>query len=257
MMIKLQLIALYTLVRREIVRIFRIPSQTFLPSVITSALYFTIFGTIVGQRIGLLDGHHYNTFIAPGLIMMSVVTNAYGNVANSLFSVRFQKSIEEMLVSPMHWSLLLVGYVIGGVVRGLIIGALVTAVAFFFTDIECSHLPLTFLVLFLVATLFSMAGFLNGMLARTFDEVAFVPTFILTPLIYLGGIFYTTNMLPPFWRHLTIFNPIFYMVSALKYAMLGYSEVRLSVALMIVVGLIFILTMANCILIKKGIGLRE
>jgi ABC-2 type transport system permease protein len=257
MMINLQIIALYTLVRREIVRMFRIPSQTFLPSVITSCLYFTIFGAIVGQRIGLLGGHQYNTFIAPGLVMMAVITNAYSNVANSLYIVRFQKSIEEMLVSPMHWSLLLIGYVIGGIVRGLIIGVLVTTVAFFFTDINCSHLPLTFLVLFLVAALFSMAGFLNGMLARTFDEVAFVPTFILTPLIYLGGIFYTTNMLPPFWQHLTIFNPIFYMVSALKYAMLGYSEVSMPLALIIVTGLIFILTLINCILIKKGIGLRD
>lgn len=257
MMIKLQLIALYTLTRREIVRICRIPSQTFLPAVITSCLYFIIFGAIVGKKIGSLAGHDYNTFIAPGLVMMAVITNSYSNVANSLYIVRFQKSIEEILVSPMHWSLLLLGYSLGGIIRGLIIGALVLAVAGFFTDIHFAHLPMTFLVIFLVAALFSMAGFLNGMLARTFDEVAFVPTFILSPLIYLGGVFYTTAMLPLFWQHCTVINPIFYMISALRHAMLGYSEVNMALALMIVSGLLFTLTVTNCILIKKGIGLRE
>src|SRR3990167_193172 len=187
MTINPQSVALYTLTRRELVRMFRIPSQIFLPSIITTLLYFFIFGAIIGTRIGLIAVHHYNTFIAPGLVMMAVITNAYSNVSSSLFSVRFQKSIEEMLISPMHWSILLLGYTLGGVLRGLIVGALVLFVAYFFADIGLARLPLTFFVIVLVATLFSLAGFLNGMLARTFDEIAFIPTFVLNPLTYLGG----------------------------------------------------------------------
>ena len=257
MNISLQCIALYTLTRRELVRMFRIPSQIFLPSIITTLLYFLIFGAIIGSRIGVIGGHNYNTFIAPGLVMMAVITNAYANVSNSLFSVRFQKSIEEMLVSPMHWSVLLLGYVLGGILRGLIVGSLVLFVASFFADIRFAHLPMTFLIIFLVATLFSLAGFLNAMLARTFDEVAFVPTFVLAPLTYLGGVFYTTSMLPPFWQHITDFNPIFYMVSALRYAMLGQGDVKMLLAISIIGGLLFILLLINCLLIKKGVGLRE
>ena len=257
MSISPQCVALYTLTRREVVRMFRIPSQIFLPSIITTLLYFLIFGAVIGARIGLIAGHPYNTFIAPGLVMMAVITNAYANVSNSLFSVRFQKSIEEMLVSPMHWSVLLLGYVLGGILRGLIVGALVLFVASFFAEISISRLPMTFLVILLVAAVFSLAGFLNGMLARTFDEVAFVPTFVLAPLIYLGGVFYTTNMLPPFWQHMTDFNPIFYMVSALRHAMIGHEEVNMKIAMSIMGGLLLVLLFINCLLIKKGVGLRE
>ncbi len=253
-----QFIALYTLTRRELVRMFRIPAQTFLPPVITTCLYFLIFGAIVGQRIGLVSGQHYNTFIAPGLVMMSVITNAYTNVANSLYIVRFQKSIEEMLVSPMHWSLLLLGYTLGGVFRGLIVSILVLSVSYFFADINLGHLPETFMVIILVATLFSLAGFLNGMLAHTFDEISFIPTFVLTPLIYLGGVFYTLSMLPPFWQQFTNFNPIYYMISALRYAMLGQqSDADISIAWIVISTILLILIITNCILIKKGIGLRD
>ena len=257
MTINPQSVALYTLTRRELVRMFRIPSQIFLPSIITTLLYFFIFGAIIGTRIGLIAGHHYNTFIAPGLVMMAVITNAYSNVSSSLFSVRFQKSIEEMLISPMHWSILLLGYTLGGVLRGLIVGALVLFVAYFFADIGLARLPLTFFVIVLVATLFSLAGFLNGMLARTFDEIAFIPTFVLNPLTYLGGVFYTTSMLPHFWKQVTAFNPIFYMISALRYAMLGQSEVNIMLAFNIVIAFLLLILIINCILIKKGVGLRE
>ena len=258
MTVKTQGIALYTLTRREVVRMFRIPSQIFLPSMITTLLYFLVFGEIIGTRIGVINGHTYNTFIAPGLIMLAVITNSYANVSNSLFSVRFQKSIEEMLVSPMHWSLLLLGYTLGGVIRGLLVGASVIAIASFFADISLIHLPMTLVVILLVATLFSLAGFMNGMLARTFDEVSFVPTFILSPLIYLGGIFYTTSMLPSFWQKITVVNPIFYMISALRYAMMGEDSVNISLttSLSIVISVLLLLTLINCILIKKGIGLR-
>ena len=169
-----QLIALYTLIRRELVRMFRIASQVFLPPVITTLLYFLIFGTVIGDRIGIIQGISYAAFIAPGLIMMAVITNAYSNVSTSLFSVRFQRSIEEMLVSPMHYSLLLLGYTLSGVLRGVIVAALVYLVAYFFLDVEFSRLPMTLLVVILVAALFSLAGFTNGMLARTFDAAYFM-----------------------------------------------------------------------------------
>ncbi len=257
MTVNRQLIALYTLVRREMVRMFRIASQVFLPPVITTALYFLIFGSLIGGRIGPIQGVSYPLFIAPGLIMMSVITNAYSNVSTSLFSVRFQKSIEEILISPMHNSLLLFGYVLGGVLRGLIVALLVYLVAAFFLVIPLSHLPLTLLVVFLVATLFSLAGFTNAMLARSFDDVMLIPTFILTPLTYLGGVFYSISMLPPLWQTLSHFNPIVYMVNALRHAMIGQEEVSMTLSMFIITGLVILLTIINLILLKKGVGLRE
>lgn len=200
MLIKVQLIALYTLIRREVMRMLKIASQTFLPPVITTTLYFVIFGGIVGDRIGSLDGHDYNTFIAPGLVMLAVINNSFGNVVSSFYIARFQRSIEEMLVSSMHWSILIMGFTIGGIIRGLINGTLVMLVAYFLADIHFTHLFGTFFIILLVSALFSMAGFLNGMIARNFDEIAFIPTFVLTPLIYLGGIFYSKSMLSPMWQ---------------------------------------------------------
>ncbi len=186
MAIKTQTIAFYTLVRRELIRMFRISSQVFLPPVITSSLYFLILGSVIGSRIGPVEGISYPMFMAPGLIMMTVITNSYGNVSSSLFSTRFQKSIEEMLISPMHDSLLLLGYISGGIIRGLMVAVLVFIVSVFFVPtIEFNHLPLTLLVVILVSALFSLAGFTNAMLARTFDDVMLIPTFILTPLTYL------------------------------------------------------------------------
>jgi len=257
MNLKLQYTALYTLTRRELVRMFRIPSQVFLPSIITSVLYFLIFGDVIGHRVGTIAGHSFNAFIAPGLIMMAVINNAYSNVSSSLFSVRFQKSIEEMLVSPMHWSVLILGYTLGGIFRGLIIGAMLLIVAYYFAEIDLSNLPIIFLVIFLVSALFSLAGFINGMFAKTFDGIAFVPTFILSPLTYLGGVFYTSAMLPPFWQHITEFNPIFYMVNALRNAMLGQSEHGMLFAMIIICLSLIILTLLTCILVKKNVGLRD
>ncbi|MFI4962909.1 MAG: ABC transporter permease [Legionellales bacterium] len=257
MPIKKQLIALYTLVRRELVRMFRIASQVFLPPVITTTLYFLIFGSLIGPRIGSIQGVSYPMFIAPGLIMMSVIVNSYGNVSTSLFSVRFQRSIEEMLVSPMHNSLLLLGYILGGVLRGLIVAILVFIVASFFLSVEFGHLPLTLLVVVLVSGIFSLAGFTNAMLARNFDEIMLVPTFVLTPLTYLGGVFYSTNMLPPFWQKVSLLNPILYMVNALRHAMIGQGEVEMSLAMGIIVFMLVFLTILNLILLNKGVGLRE
>lgn len=257
MAIKQQSIALYTLVRRELVRMFRITSQVFLPPVITTALYFLIFGSLIGNRIGPIQGVSYPMFIAPGLIMMSVVINAYGNVSTSLFSVRFQKSIEEMLVSPMHNSILLLGYVFGGVLRGLIVASLVYLVSFFFIPITPKYLLLTIIVVILVSAVFSLAGFINAMLASNFDDVMLIPTFVLTPLTYLGGVFYATNMLPPIWQKISHLNPVLYMVNALRYAMIGQEEVNMLTSLSIISIMLITLTVLTLILLKRGIGLRE
>lgn len=252
-----QLIALYTLVRRELVRMFRIASQVFLPPVITTTLYFLIFGSLIGPRIGQINGVDYSMFIAPGLIMMTVIVNSYGNVSTSLFSVRFQRSIEELLVSPMSNSLLLLGYIIGGIIRGLIVAILVFVVACFFTKITLDHLPMTLLVVILVSAVFSLAGFTNAMVARNFDDVMLIPTFVLTPLTYLGGVFYSTSMLPSFWQKISHLNPILFMVNALRHAMIDQGEVGMAPAMTIIIVMLIGLTVLNMVLLNKGVGLRD
>lgn len=257
MPIKLQLIALYTVIRRELVRMFRISSQVFLPPVITTLLYFLIFGKVIGNRLGLIQGINYAMFIAPGLLMMAVITNSYSNVSTSLFSARFQRNIEEMLVSPMHSGILLLGYTLSGVLRGLMVAILVYLVACLFLDVDFKHLPMTLLVVILVAALFSLAGFTNAMFARTFDDVALVPTFVLAPMTYLGGVFYATTMLPPFWQKVSYFNPVFYMVNALRQAMVGQQEINMVLAMSIICIMLVLLIILNLALLKKGIGLHD
>ena len=257
MVIKQQTIAVCTLIRRELIRMFRISSQVFLPPVISTTLYFLIFGKLIGPRIGTIHGVDYTMFIAPGLIMMAVIVNSYGNVSASLFSTRFQKNIEEMLVSPMHYSLLLLGYVVGGVLRGVIVALLVFICASFFLTITFDHLPMTILVVVLVAGVFAMAGFTNAMLARTFDDIMLVPTFILTPLTYLGGVFYSVEMLPDFWQKLSYFNPIFHTTNALRQAMIGGTNSNMGMAMAIICLMFVTLTVINLVLLKKGVGLRE
>lgn len=253
----IQLIALYTLVRREIVRMFRIASQVFLPPIISTLLYFIIFGTVMGSRIGNIAGANYTLFIAPGLIMMAVVNNAYANVSSSLFSARFQKSIEEMLVSPMHNGVLLLGYTIGGILRGLIIGVLLFFVSAFFLDLNLAQLPATLGIIILVSAIFSLAGFTNAILARSFDDISIIPTFVLTPLTYLGGVFYSIHMLSPFWQKLMYANPVFYMVNLLRHTMTGQEEVSVIVALSFIGIFLILLIGINLMLLKKGTGLRE
>ena len=252
-----QCIALYTLVRREIFRMLRISSQVFLPPIITTGLYFLIFGAFLGNRIGPIHDISYTLFIAPGLIMMSVITNAYSNVSTSLFSVRLQKSIEEILVSPLSNTLLLLGYVIGGVLRGTIVAILVFLVTCFFLKISWSHLPMTLVVVILVSVLFSLAGFVNGMIASNFDDVALIPTFVLAPLTYLGGVFYSISMLSPFWQTVSKYNPIVYMVNAMRHAMLGAGEVSMALSMSVICAMIIIFLVINLILLKKGVGLRD
>lgn len=258
MPIKQQWIMFYTIFRRELIRMFRIASQVFLPPVITTALYFMIFGSIIGQRIGDIQTIPYAEFIAPGLIMMSIITNAYGNVSTSLFSVRFQRSVEEMLVSPMSNGLLLLGYIAGGIVRGFIVALLVYLVALFFTPVSFHHFILTLVIITAVSALFSLAGFTNAMIARSFDDIMIIPTFILTPLTYLGGVFYSTDMLSPFWKGLSLLNPIYYMVHGLRQTMLFESiDHSFYFSMAVILSLILFLALLNLFMLKRGVGLRD
>lgn len=255
--IKLQLVALYTIIHREFIRMFRIFSQVFVPPMITTLLYFLIFGTVMGERIGKIQGISYPEFIAPGLIMMGVITNSYSNVSTSLFNVRFQKNIEEMLVSPMHYSVLLTGFVVGGVIRGIGVAILIGLVASFFVHLNLHYFFQAILIIILSSILFSLAGFLNGLLAKNFDDIALVPTFILAPLTYLGGVFYSTSMLPPAWQYVTYFNPLLYMINALRHVMVDQQEVHIAISYAIIGLIIIILATVNLVLLKKGIGIKS
>jgi len=257
MKINLQFTALKTHLQHEVKRMFRISFQVFLPSMITTLLYFLIFGAIIGQRIGDIDGVDYTLYITPGLVMIAVITNSYANVSSSLFSARFQRSVEELLMSPMHHSIFLLGYILGGVVRGVVVAILILFVAAFFVKLQWSHLPLTLLLIILFSSLFSLAGFINGMLAKTFNDIVIVPTFILSPLSYLGGVFYSINMLPPLWRTVSLFNPIYYSIDSLRYAMIGQSTTHFSLAMLFIGGLILFLIGLNLFLLKRGTGIRE
>ncbi|MGE3106705.1 MAG: ABC transporter permease, partial [Lysobacterales bacterium] len=216
-------VALKTIVRREVRRILRIWGQTLVPPAITMTLYFVIFGRMIGARIGSMDGLAYIDFIVPGLIMMAVIQNSYGNIVSSFFGAKFQHFIEEMLVAPTPNAVILAGYVIGAMLRGFLVGAIVLVVAMGFTDLRLLHPLITLLTLLLASLVFAFAGFINAMFARKFDDIAIVPTFVLTPLTYLGGVFYSVHLLPPFWKTLSQFNPILYMVNAFRYGLLGVS----------------------------------
>lgn len=250
-------IALYTIVRREIVRFVRIWSQTLLPPVISIVLYYIIFGNLIGARIGTLSGVQYIEYIVPGLIMMSIITNSYGNVVASFFGAKFQKNIEELLVSPVPNTLILWGYVLGGVARGLTVGILVTIVSLFFTKFRIENISVTLSIAFLTALLFSMAGLLNGIFSKKFDDINIVPTFILTPLTYLGGVFYSIDMLSPFWQKLTFVNPVFYMVNAFRFGFLGLSDISLTLCFGIILIFIAIIFFINRYLLDNGIGIKS
>lgn len=250
-------IAFTTLVRKEIRRFTRIWAQTLLPPAITMTLYFIIFGNLIGSRIGNMGGFNYMEFIVPGLIMMAVITNSYGNVASSFFSSKFQKNIEELLVSPIPHSLILAGYVAGGVARGLTVGVIVTLLSLFFTQLSIHHLGITLFTALLTAVLFSLGGFINAMFAQSFDDIAIVPTFILTPLTYLGGVFYSISLLPPFWQGVSQLNPVLYMVNSFRYGILGVSDINVGLALGMVSLFIVILFVVALRLLARGRGIRE
>lgn len=251
------LVSLRTIVVREIRRYTRIWPQTLLPPAITMTLYFVIFGKLIGSRIGTMDGFDYMSFIVPGLIMMSVITNSYANVVSSFFSMKFQRSIEELLVSPVPNWVILLGYVVGGASRGLLVGLMVTLLSLAFTQLEVYSVLVTLMVVVLTAILFSIGGFINAIYATKFDDVSIVPTFILTPLTYLGGVFYSISLLPEFWQNVSLINPVLYMVNAFRYGILGVSDISLSTALMMIVGFTVVLAVYALRLLNKGVGVRH
>lgn len=237
-------VALLALTRKEIARVLRIWPQTLLPSVIISILYFMIFGRIIGSRVGHMGGVPYMQFIVPGLVMLAVINNAYSNVASSFYGAKFSRSIEEMLISPMSGGYVLAGYLLGGLFRAVLNGALVMVVAHFMAGIHVMHVWLTLFVMLITALIFSTAGFINGMLANSFDGVAFVPTFVLTPLIYLGGVFYQVSLLPHVWQVLTRVNPVFYLIDSFRQSMLSVQPHMGRDLLMFVVFLCVLMTAA-------------
>jgi ABC-2 type transport system permease protein len=255
--LRLNRIGFATLVRKEFIRVIRIWVQTIVPPAITMTLYFIIFGNLIGRRIGSMDGFDYMQYIAPGLIMMSVITNSYGNVVSSFFGAKFGRHIEEMLVSPMSNVTIILGHVAGGVVRGLLVGSLVTVVALGFTSLRVAHPMVTISIVLLSSIVFSLAGFINAVFARKFDDISIVPTFVLTPLTYLGGVFYSISLLPEFWKNVSLANPILYMVNAFRYGVLGVSDISIGYAYAIIGLFVAGLFTVSLTLMNRGVGIRE
>ncbi|WP_280561486.1 MULTISPECIES: ABC transporter permease [unclassified Chromohalobacter] len=250
-------IALWTLVTKEVRRYMRIWPQTLLPPSITMTMYFIIFGNLIGSRIGPMDDIDYIDYIVPGLIMMAVITNSYSNVASSFFSNKFQRSVEEMMVSPMPNWVILSGFVVGGASRGLAVGLIVTVVSMFFTDLSIHHPLVTIAVVIMTALLFSIGGFINALVANKFDDISIVPIFVLTPLTYLGGVFYSIHMLPNFWQGVSMINPILYMVNAFRYGILGVSDIPVGGALVAIAVFIVVFFMAGLWMLDRGKGIRS
>lgn len=249
-------VAYQTIAAKEIRRFLRIWIQTILPAAISMGLYLVIFGGLIGSRIGPMAGYNYMDFIVPGVIMMSVITNSYANVVSSFFGAKFQRHIEEMVVSPIPNYVILLGFVSGGVARGLCVAVAVAFVSYFFAELHPQHLVITALVVILTATLFSLAGFINGIFAKTFDDISIIPTFVLTPLTYLGGVFYSIKLLPKFWQDASLLNPILYMVDAFRYGLLGSSDIDVATAFSIILVFIAALFAFCLLLLHKGVGIR-
>jgi ABC-2 type transport system permease protein len=250
-------IALQTIVTKEVRRFTRIWVQTLLPPAITMSLYFVIFGNIVGSRVGQMGGFDYMQYIVPGLIMMSVITNSYSNVVSSFYSAKFQRSIEELMVSPVPPHIILTGYVIGGMVRGLLVGLIVTLLSLFFTQLHIHHFLVIIYSVLVTSVLFSLGGFINAVFAKSFDDISIVPTFVLTPLTYLGGVFYSIDNLSPFFQTVSLFNPIVYMVNTFRYGILGVSDVNVTLSLsLITIGTIALYFYALRLL-TSGRGMKE
>lgn len=253
-----QFISFYTMLRKGVIRIFRIWSQTLLPSVVTSVLYFAVFGKILGGRIGTLNGVPYILFVVPGLVMLSVITNAFMEVASTFFfSKFFSRNIDEILVSPTPPWVVIAGFVASGVVRGMLIGLLVLLVSLFFALPTIAHPLIVLFFLFLSSLVFSLGGLINGIYAKDFDGISIVPTFVLTPLVYLGGVFYSIHSLPTLWQNLSLLNPILYIINGFRYGFLGTSDVPLLTCTLVLLALGLILLGVNVYLLKKGLGLRQ
>ena len=251
------LISLWTMVVKEVRRFLRIWPQTLVPPSITMTMYFIIFGNLIGSRVGEMHGISYMSYIVPGLIMMSVITNSYSNVASSFFSNKFQRSVEEMMVSPMPNWVILAGFVIGGAARGLGVGLIVTVVSLFFTHLDLHHPLLTLMVVIMTALLFSIGGFVNALLAKKFDDISIIPIFVLTPLTYLGGVFYSIDLLPEFWQNVTMINPILYMVNAFRYGILGISDIPVGGALVAIALFIVAFWFLALWMLNRGKGIRS
>lgn len=258
MPIEKQFVSFYTILRKGLVRIIRIWPQTILPSIITSVLYFTVFGSILGSRIGELDGVPYILFVVPGLVMLAVITNSYTDVATTFFVAKFfSRNIDEILVSPTPPSVIIAGFVASGVIRAVIVGVMVLIVSLFFALPSVAHPFVVFLFLILSSLVFALAGLINGIYAKTFDGVSIVPTFVLTPLVYLGGVFYSINSLPQTWQIVSQFNPIFYIINGFRYGFLGTSDVSIFICIAVLVALVLILIGASVYFIKSGLGLKQ
>ena len=251
-----QMIALKTIAIKEFLRFTRIWIQTILPPAITIALYFIIFGEVIGRQIQDIDGYKYMDYIVPGLILMAVITNAYANVVSSFFSAKFHHSVEEMLVSPLPNYIILLGFVSCGLARGIIVGIVATIVSLFFSDLHVHSYTVTFAVFILTSILFALAGFINAAYARSFDDITIIQNFVLTPLIYLGGVFYSIKMLPEFWQNISLVNPILYMVNAFHYGILGVSDIDVSTAFIIIIAFIVVLYYFALRLLRIGVGLK-
>ena len=249
-------ISFQTIFLKEIVRFSRIWVQTILPSVITTTLYFVIFGRLIGERIGTMGGLDYLDFIVPGLVLMGVITNAYSNVVSSFYSSKFSRYIEELLVSPAPNWVILGGYVAGGMARGLVVGAVVMLVAMAFTEVRVHSLAVTMLMFTMTAVLFALGGFINAIYANSFDDISIVPTFVLTPLTYLGGVFYSIDLLPGFWQGVSLANPVLYMVNAFRYGLLGVSDIPVGIAFAIIAVFIVVLGAFSLELLRRGVGIK-
>ncbi len=250
-------VAFSSLVHKEVNRFMRIWVQTLVPPAITMTLYFIIFGNLIGSRIGQMDGFSYMEYIVPGLIMMSVITNSYSNVAGSFFSAKFQRNVEELLVAPIPNYIIIAGFVAGGVARGVLVGLMVTVVSLFFVDLQLSHIGVLVVTVLLTSIVFSLGGLINAVFARTFDDISIIPTFVLTPLTYLGGVFYSISLLPGFWQGVSKLNPIVYMVNAFRYGFLGVSDVGIGTAFSLLAVFTLALYGVAWYLISRGIGLRN
>lgn len=249
-------IALYTIIKKEVVRFMRIWSQTLLPPAITMTLYFIIFGKLIGSQISQISGFSYMQYIVPGLVMMAVITNAYANTSASFFGAKFSKSIEEIMVAPVPNYVVLLGFAFGGTLRGVMVGFIVILISLFFTHLHIHNLWLVLSMAFLASMVFSIAGLINGIYAKKFDDVSFIPTFVLTPLTYLGGVFYSINQLPALWRKLSIFNPILDIVDTFRFGVLGISDVNVFFGFSMVFVLFLILSVWSLVLLNKGTGIR-
>jgi ABC-2 type transport system permease protein len=250
-------IALSTILVKEVRRFMRIWPQTILPPAITTALYFLIFGKLIGDRIGTINGASYMNYIVPGVILMSVISHSYSNVVSSFYSTKFQHHIEELLVAPVSNWVILAGYIGGGIVRGIVVGMVVTAISMLFATITFQHIGITLAVLVLTATLFSLAGFINAIFADSFDDISIIPNFILTPLSYLGGVFYSVSMLPDIWQKISLGNPILYMINAFRFGLIGVTDIDIRIAFAMTISFIVVLVVLSLYCLHKGIGIKN